>query len=299
MKHADAACYTAKDQGRCRAYVYEQQDSELIQRNEEFHWASRISEALEQDRFRIHAQPIYPLDPASGNSTHIEILLRMEDENGYLAPPASFIPAAERYKLMGAVDQHVIRETFKFIAQNNIEDICFSINLSANSLNDDNLSFFIQQCVYEFEIPGDLICFEISETTAISNLVKTRKLIEELHTEGFKFAVDDFGSQLSSLSYLKHLPVDYLKIDGSFVRDMVHSKIDHAMVAAINQAGQIMSIKTIAKFVENDEIITKLQLLGVDFAQGYGISRPRPLSDATLQDMLKLISYKNGLVSVS
>ena len=299
MKHADAACYTAKDQGRCRAYVYEQQDSEHLQRNEEFHWASRISEALEQNRFRIHAQPIYPLDPASGNSKHIEILLRMEDENGHLVPPASFIPAAERYKLMGVVDQHVIREAFRFIAQNSIEDICFSINLSANSLNDDNLPFFIQQCAYEFEIAGDLICFEISETSAISNLVKTSKLIEELQTEGFKFALDDFGSQLSSLSYLKHLPVDYLKIDGSYVRDMVHSKIDHAMVAALNQAGQIMSIKTIAKFVENDEIINKLQHLGVDFAQGYGISRPGPLSDATLRDMLKLISYKNGLVSVS
>ena len=299
MKHADAACYTAKEQGRCRAHVYNQQISERIQHNEEFHWASRITEALEQDRFRIHAQAFYPLDPASGNSTHIEILLRMEDENGHLVPPAAFIPAAERYQLMGIVDQHVIRETFKFIAHNNIEDTCFSINLSANSLNDDNLAFFIQQCAREFEIPGDLICFEISETIAITNLVKTTKLIEDLRTEKFKFAVDDFGSQLSSLSYLKHLPVDYLKIDGSFVRDMVHSKSDHAMVAAINHAGHVMAFKTIAEFVENDEIISKLQLLGVDFAQGYGISRPRPLSDATLQDMLKLTSHKNGLVSVS
>ena len=299
MKHADAACYTAKDQGRSRTYVYDQQENELIQHHEEFHWASRISDALEQDRFRIHAQPIYPLDPASNNIMFIEILVRMEDENGYLNPPASFIPAAERYNLMGAVDQHIIRETFKFITNNNIEDICFSINLSGNSLNDDNLSFFIQQCIYEFEIPADLICFEISETTAITNLIKTRKLIEELQTEGFKFALDDFGSQMSSFSYLKNLPVDYLKIDGSFVRDMVHSKIDHAMVAAINQVGHTMAIKTIAEFVENDSILEKLQYLGVDFAQGFGISRPRPLSETTLQDMLRITSFKNGLVSAS
>ena len=299
MKHADAACYTAKDQGRNRAYVYDQQENELTQHHEEFYWASRISEALEQDRFRLHAQPIYPLDPASHNSTHIEILVRMEDENGYLAPPASFIPAAERYNLMGAVDQHIIRETFKFIAQHNIEDVCFSINLSANSLNDDNLSFFIQQCIYEFEIQADSICFEIAETTAITNLVKTGKLIRGLQAEGFKFALDDFGSQLSSFSYLKNLPVDYLKIDGGFVREMVNSKIDHAMVAAINQAGHTMSIRTIAEFVENNSILEKLQHLGVDFVQGYGISRPGPLSETTLQDMLRHSSFKNGLVSAS
>ncbi len=299
MKHADVACYTAKDMGRRRSYVYDQQDTELIQRHEQLHWASRIAEALDQDRFRIHAQSIYPLDETSDNTAHIEILVRMEDENGYLVPPASFIPAAERYDLMGAVDQHIIRETFKFISEHNSEDICFSINLSGNSLNDDNLTHFIKQCMKEFEVTTNLICFEITETSAITNLIKTRKLIEDLQTEGFKFALDDFGSGLSSFSYLKNLPVDYLKIDGSFVRDMVDNKIDHAMVAAINQIGHIMDIKTIAEFVENDEIIEKLQCLGVDYAQGYGISRPKPLSGATLRDMLKRTSVNSGLVSAS
>jgi len=299
MKHADAACHTAREQGKNLAYVYDQKGSELIHRHEEFHWASRISEALEQDRFRIHAQSIHSLDPASDDNTHIEILVRMEDENGHLLPPAAFIPAAERYNLMAAVDQHIIRETFKFISSHVREDICFSINLSANSLNDDSLATFIKQCMNEFEIQPGLICFEISEATAISNLVKTVTLIEGLNTQGFKFAVDDFGSSLSSFNYLKDLPVDYLKIDGSFVRDMVTSKMDHAMVAAINQIGHVMGVKTIAEFVENEDIIKQLKHLGVDFVQGYGISRPKPLSDATLQDMLKLASIKNGLVSAS
>jgi Amt family ammonium transporter len=223
----------------------------------------------------------------------------MEDENGHLLTPASFIPAAERYKLMGTVDQHIIRETFKFISTHVHEDICFSINLSANSLNDDRLSAFIKQCMNEFEIQARRICFEIAEASAIANLTKTANLIEELKAEGFKFAVDDFGGSLSSFNYLKNLPVDYLKIDGSFVRDMVDSKIDQAMVAAINQLGHVMGIETIAEFVENDDIIKQVQLVGVDFAQGYGISRPKPLSDKTLQEMLKPTSFRNGLVSAS
>jgi diguanylate cyclase (GGDEF)-like protein len=299
MKQADVACYTAREPGQKGIYVYAQHGNKLRHQNEEFHWATRISDAIEQDRFKIHAQSIHPLDPASNNHTHIEILARMEDENGHLLPPASFIPAAERYKLMGAVDQHVIRETFKFISAHVHEDIRFSINLSANSLNDDRLADYIKQCMNEFEIQARLICFEISEAAAVSNLTKAADLIEELSTEGFKFAVDDFGGSLSSFNYLKDLPVDYLKIDGGFVRDMVDSKMDHAMVAAINQLGHVMGIRTIAEFVENDGIIEQVQLLGVDFAQGYGISRPKPLSDKTLQEMLKLTSFRNGLVSAS
>jgi diguanylate cyclase (GGDEF)-like protein/PAS domain S-box-containing protein len=299
MKHADAACYTAKDKGRNRSYIYDQQDGELINRNEELHWTSRISSALEQNRFRLHAQSIQPVDHHSCNKAHIEILVRMEDENGYLIPPSSFIPAAERYNLMGAVDQHIIRETFRFMESNSTEDVCYSINLSGNSLNDDNFAFFIKQCLNEFDIEPDHVCFDIMETCAIANHVKTKNLIEELQIAGCKFALDDFGSGPSSLNYLKNLPVDYLKIDGSFVRGMVDSKIDYAMVAAINQIGHIMGIKTIAEFVENHEIAQKLLDLGVDFVQGYGISRPGPLTEATLQELHCLTSVKNGLFSAS
>ncbi|MGD8933886.1 MAG: EAL domain-containing protein [Gammaproteobacteria bacterium] len=299
MKHADVACYTAKDQGRNRSYIYDQQHGELIHRNEELHWASRIADALEHKRFRIHAQSIHPLVQHPGDKPHIEVLVRMEDENGYLVPPSSFIPAAERYNLMGAVDQHIIRETFRFIEKNSNEDVCYSINLSGNSLNDDNLAFFIKQCLNEFEIDAELVCFEITETCAVTNLIKTQKLIKELQQAGCKFALDDFGSGLSSLNYLKNLPVDYLKIDGGYVRDMVDNKIDHAMVAAINQIGHIMGIRTVAEFVENDAILAKLQLLEVDFVQGYGISRPRPLADISLQDLLDPTPAKKGLFSAS
>jgi diguanylate cyclase (GGDEF)-like protein/PAS domain S-box-containing protein len=299
MKQADVACYTAKDKGRNRSYIYNQKDGELIHRNEELHWASRISDALEHNRFRIHAQSIHPFGQHSGNKALIEILVRMEDENGYLVPPSSFIPAAEQYNLMGVVDQHIIRETFRFIEKNANEDICYSINLSGNSLNDDNLAFFIKQCLNEFEIDPDLVCFEITETCAITNLIKTQKLIKELQQAGCKFALDDFGSGLSSLNYLKNLPVDYLKIDGGYVRDMVENKIDHAMVAAINQIGHIMGIKTIAEFVENDAILEKLQLLEVDFVQGYGVSRPKPLADISLHDLHGLTPAAKGLSSAS
>lgn len=299
LKHADAARCAAKSHGGNRTHVYDQQQGERLQRNEEFYWASRIADALQQDRFRIHAQAIYPLDPASNNATQVEILVRLEDENGHLEPPASFIPAVERYKLMGAVDQHIIRETFKFIAQGSIEGICFCINLSANSLNDDNLSSFIRQCADEFEIQADTICFDIPESVAMTSLVKTKILVEELQAEGFMFALDDFGSRMSSFGYLKDLPVNFLKIDGNFVRGMAHSRTDHALVAAINQFGHTMGISTIAEFVENDRILDKLRAMGVDFAQGYSLSGPVPLSEASLKDMLRSVSFKNGLASAS
>ena len=299
MRHADAACYTAKRQGPNRSYIYDRQDAQLIQRQDELHWASRISQALEQDRFRIHAQTICPLDSAANNTALIEILVRMEDENGQLIPPAAFIPAAERYELMAAVDQHIIRETFRFIAANSCKNICVSINLSASSLHDDNLAHFIKQCTKEYDVEADMICFEITETDAIINLVKTRKLIGELRTDGFKFALDDFGSKLTSFNYLKNFPVDFVKIDGSFVREMVDNKIDHAMVAAINQIGHVMDIATIAEFVENADIIASLRSIGVDYAQGYGISQPKPLTDATLQDMIIQGGFDGGLASAS
>ena len=299
VKHADVACYTAKEQGCNQAYIYNRQDTELIKRQDELHWASRISQALDQDRFKIHAQSILALDPAAARTRHIEILVRMEDENGNLIPPASFIPAAERYELMGAVDQHIIRETFRFIAGNDCDGIQFSINLSGSSLNDDNLGNFIKQCRKEYTLAAESICFEIAESTAIGNLTNTRRLIEDLQREGFEFALDDFGKRLSSFSYLENLPVDYLKIDGSFVREMVDSKTDHAMVAAINQIGHILEIRTIAEFVENIDIIEQLHDLGVDYAQGYGISKPKPLTPSTLQDMISQTVLNDSHVSAS
>lgn len=282
MKQADLACFTAKDMGRNRIYVYENEDSELRRREDEMHWVGRIKHALDNNRLRLHAQTIYPISRSGPCKMHIEILVRLLDDNDNLILPSSFIPAAERFNLMGIIDRHIIRSTFEFIASrdDHIQDnVCYSINLSGNSLNDEYLSNYIRLQLDEYTINPSHICFEITETAAITNLHMARKLMTELKECGCWFALDDFGSGLSSFEYLRNLPVDYLKIDGSFVRDMVNNKIDHAMVAAINQIGHVMEIQTIAEFVETDQIMDTLIGLNVDYAQGYAISRPIPLEE--------------------
>jgi diguanylate cyclase (GGDEF)-like protein/PAS domain S-box-containing protein len=300
IKKADLACYTAKDQGRGQAYVYEEKDSELIKRQEETYWATRITETIDNDRLCLFAQPIVSLKNRSTDTCHLEILVRLLDENNNLVLPAAFIPAAERYNLMHLIDRKIILETFKRInaySAGDDVDTQFSINLSGNSLNDTGIAQYISDMAKQYDIETDMICFEITETTAIKNLQNAKSFIKDLKGKGFKFALDDFGSGLSSFQYLKNLPVDYLKIDGSFVADMVNNNIDHAMVAAINEVGHVMGIETIAEYVENDQIISKLQKLGVDYGQGYGIEQPGPLDDfltSNEQDSpaLKLIDKK-------
>ena len=278
-RKADLACYTAKDQGRGQVYVYEEQDSELIRRQEEIFWATHITEALDNNRFQLYAQPIVPLDNNLPLVRHFEILVRLIDADEQLIQPGAFIPAAERYNLMASIDRRIIRDTFAFIQQmgDNHEETHFSINLSGNSLNEADLADYIEGMIQQFEITPRHICFEITETAAIKNLQNVKQLIHDLKKIGCQFALDDFGSGLSSFQYLKNLPVDYLKIDGSFVCDMVNNTIDHAMVAAINEVGHVMGIKTIAEYVENDQIIKKLRDLHVDFGQGYGIEQPKPI----------------------
>lgn len=288
MKQADLSCYMAKDLGRNRVYTYKNEDTELIRRQEEIHWATRIEAALENNRLRLHAQSIRPISKNGRGRVHLEILVRMESDDGTLILPNAFIPAAERFNLMGKIDQRIIHDTFKFIASRNNEtgdNICYSINLSGNSLNDEHLSQYIRSKLDEFEINPANVCFEITETSAITNLHMAKKLMVDVKSFGCSFALDDFGSGLSSFAYLKNLPVDYLKIDGCFVRDMVNNKIDYAMVAAINQIGHVMDIQTIAEFVENDQIIHKLKKLDVDYAQGYAISRPIPLDEVDIDDL--------------
>jgi len=277
-RQADMACYTAKDHGRNRAYVYERRDSELARREEELRWASKLTEALASDRFVLYAQPICPLKNNKSDFIHLEVLVRMIDADGAVVGPSTFVPAAERYNLMAMIDQHIVEKTFEHIvSQGSDERLCYTINLSGNSLSDEHLSQLIINQIADYKIDPSRLCFEITETAAITNLVNTRKLIDEIRRIGCRFSLDDFGSGLSSFEYLKNLPVDFLKIDGSFVRDMANNKIDHAMVAAINQVGHIMEIKTIAEFVENEQVIAKLQKLNVDFVQGYGIARPAPI----------------------
>ncbi len=280
LKEADAACYIAKDKGRNRIHVYHAEDSETVKRHGEMQWVERLYQALEEDRFCLYAQTIAPLNGEA--DIHYELLIRMIDEQGEMIPPNSFLPAAERYNLISRIDQWVIEKTFKSLKVNQgfLKKINFcSINLSGPSLTDPNILDFIITQLDSLEIDGSKICFEITETAAILNLSNATKFISILKNLGCRFALDDFGSGLSSFAYLKNLPVDYLKIDGMFVKDIVDDPIDHAMVKSINEIGQVMNMKTIAEFVENDVIKGMLKEIGVDYAQGYGIAKPVPLDE--------------------
>jgi len=292
---ADSACYAAKDLGRNRVHVYRVEDSEMAQRQGEMNWVARITHAIEENRFRLYYQTIMPLADAGNEGSHFEILLRMLSDQGELIPPMAFIPAAERYNLMPSIDRWVVSTAFglywKILPKNalNQRHTC-TVNLSGPSLCDDHFLEFIKRQFALYQVPYDHICFEITETAAISNLSRAMEFIGELRSQGCRFSLDDFGSGLSSFTYLKNMPVDYLKIDGSFVRDMVNDPMDAAMVVAINQVGHVMGLKTIAEFVETDAVLELLREMGVDFAQGYGIEHPRPLEDliAAQQEALVL-----------
>ncbi len=278
FKAADSACYAAKEAGRNRVHIYSPDDEEISQRRGESQWMVRIQNALDEDRFQLNYQPIISIQ-GQQQDIHYEILLRMIGEQGDIIPPGAFISAAERYQMMSQIDIWVIEHLFEWLAiyrDNNCRDI-FAINLSGQSLTDEGLLNRVRQLFDAYEIPTECISFEITETAAISNLSQAQQFINELKQLGCKFALDDFGSGLSSFAYLKSLPVDYLKIDGAFVRDMVQDPIDRAMVESIHNIGSVLKLKTIAEFVENDEILQALREVGVDYAQGYGIARPKPL----------------------
>lgn len=283
MSAADTACYAAKDGGRNQVHVYRSHTGEAAERQGEMHWVSRIHSALEEDRFCLHVQPIVPIDGGSTHTGHYEVLVRMRDEAGALVPPNKFIPAAERFGLMPRIDRWVVNQLFNLIGREYqtlvLGGYRFAINLSGASVNDEDTLTYIGEKLEEFKIPAGMISFEITETAAIANLASASYFIRTLKQAGCRFSLDDFGSGLSSFAYLKNLPVDYLKIDGAFVRDLATDPIDRAMVQAINQIGQVMGLKTIAEFVENDQVLGLLREIGVDFAQGYGIARPIPLTD--------------------
>lgn len=276
---ADAACYQAKDKGRNRVEAAPQ-DKEMAHGRSEMLWLSKINTALEKDRLILHCQRISPI--ASGGRQHYEALLRMRDDEDKLIMPMAFIPAAERYNMMQVIDRKVITMVFELLEQRawdglpeNLMTMC--INLSGISLSDEHLLEFLQLQFRRYKVHPREICFEITETAAIANLTQAVALIKELKAMGCRFALDDFGSGLSSFAYLKNLPVDYLKIDGSFVRDMAHDPIDAAMVQAISDIGHVMGIQTIAEWVEDDLTLGMLKKIGVDYAQGYLIGKPVPI----------------------
>lgn len=280
LRMADTACYLAKDNGRNRIHVYDDADHVVVQRQGEIDWASRLQNALSENRFLLEGQRIEPLRESEAGMAGYEILIRLRDENGRVVPPMAFLPAAERYGLMAGIDKWVIDKALALHAA------CrgkwpaatrFSINLSGVTLCDPTLVEYITGKLAEHRVPATAICFEVTETAAIANLGIAVDLIHRLRRLGCRFALDDFGSGMSSFAYLKQLPVDYVKIDGGFVKDMLDDPVDYAMVEAIHNIAQRMGLKTVAEFVENAQTIEALRALGVDYVQGYGVERPRAL----------------------
>jgi len=280
LSAADIACYAAKDLGRDRVHLYTDDDADLKRRHTEMQWVSRIKDALEENRFILHRQKMQSLRRNDGTVPHSEFLVRMLDDDGTIIMPGAFIPAAERYGIMTHLDRWVVEAVIKHLAHQAIQKGVHFINLSGASLNDQGFSSFIKQQISQHNISPDLLCFEITETAAIANLSKAVDFIDEIRSLGCQFALDDFGAGLSSFSYLKTLPVDYLKIDGAFVRDLDKDPMDYAIVQAINEIGHVAGLHTIAEFVENDAALNSLKEIGVDLAQGYGIEHPQSLDSS-------------------
>jgi diguanylate cyclase (GGDEF)-like protein/PAS domain S-box-containing protein len=277
LSAADSACQAAKEAGRNRVHSFEENDIDLMRRRREMQWAARINTALEEGRFELFRQTILPLQHTD-EGAHYELLLRMRDEAGKIVAPDNFITAAERYGIMPQIDRWVIENAFRWLVSDSDEreklSMC-SINLSGQSLGDDKFLPYVIDQFHRSGLDATKICFEITETSAIASFSQANRFIQALKELGCKFALDDFGTGLSSFGYLKHFPVDFLKIDGSFVKEMLHDPIDREMVRSINEIGHLTGKQTIAEFAENNDIINMLRGLGVDYAQGYGVSQPQ------------------------
>lgn len=277
LQAADSACYVAKDAGRGRIHVYASDDPALAQRYGVMEWVSRIEHALQHDRFVLFAQPIVPIGAPPGHGLHCEILLRMHGADGLLVSPGQFMPAVERYHLAARVDRWVVTRALHWmVAHQDRIDQC-SINLSGQSLGDAVFMAFVVEALRSSPLPCHKLCFEITETAAISNLHTAKDFIDTLRQMGCKVALDDFGSGLSSFAYLRNLPVDVLKIDGQFVRDIATDPVCLAMVKSIHEIGCLMGKETVAECVESQAILELLRETGVHYAQGYAVGYPVPL----------------------
>jgi diguanylate cyclase (GGDEF)-like protein/PAS domain S-box-containing protein len=282
LRAADVACYMAKEKGRNRVQAHAPGDSEIEELVGGMAWVQRIRAALDEDRFCLYAQEIVPLADDDGR-THVELLVRLRDEKGEVVSPSCFIPPAERYGLMPLIDRWVVHHAFLALEARDRTgtpvDTC-AINISGTSFGDPGFIDFVRDRLADHRIAPRSICFEITETSAIANLSTATAFIGALRKLGCRFALDDFGSGMSSFSYLKHLPVDYLKIDGGFVRDMLTDRSDRAMVEMIHHVGQVMGKVTIAEAVESSAIAEVLSEIGIAYGQGFGIARPAPFDDS-------------------
>jgi len=285
LSQADIACRLAKEKGRDRVHVYGHGDAESLRHRADMTIIPTIGSALSEGRFRIMAQPIQPLQHDDG-PIHFEILVRMQDEDGKAVVPDHFIPAAERHILMPAVDRWIITYVFSRRAEQLRawherfpDHFMLAINLSGTTLIDEGFMSYLKRQFTEFDIPYPSICFEITETAAIADLHQARRFMQEIRALGSVFAVDDFGTGFASYSYLKSLPVDYLKIDGSFVRGLANDPVDRALVTSINRIGHVLGLETIAEWAETPELVSILRDIGVDYAQGFGVGKPLQLDE--------------------
>lgn len=289
---AELALTSAKENLSDRVVVYKPGNAALLKQRHQLTQVENIKLALQEDRFELHCQRIEPL---ASEEVHYEILVRMISETGDLIAPDEFIPVAERYNLMGAVDRWVIKNTFKLLESEEYRDISnkfiWGINLSGMTISDPRFHEYVSDCLHEYNFPPANLYFEITETAAIKSFQNCVSFMNKIHSLGVQFALDDFGSGLSSFNYLKKLSIDYLKIDGSLIRDIVNSELDQTMVAAVSEIAKVMNVKTIAEYVENESILNKLRSLNIDYVQGYGIMKPQPVT-LELNDLVSRMQYK-------
>ena len=292
MSAADSACYIAKEAGRNQLQIAHMGDRRLQERHGEMQWASRLTRALEKDQFTLYFQPIIPCANKSRHYTYLEILLRLIDDDGTVIAPGAFLYAAEKYNMVSSIDRWVIENSMAWLAETEKSDgrpITISINLSGQTIGSPDMLKFIIDKMEETGAPAEQIIFEVTETAAIANITSATSFMLTLRGCGFRFSLDDFGSGLSSFTYLKKLPVDFLKIDGAFVRDILSDPVDYAMVRSINELGQLLGKETIAEFVETTGLADELERMGVNYVQGYAFAKPRPLINHTQNQAPRLV----------
>lgn len=281
---ADAACRVAKNKGGNRIQLYKANDQDILRQHGNLVWVEKLKKAFESSNFRLVAQPIHNLHPLEFAKpfSHYEVLVRLYDENNQPIPPDEFIPAAEAYSMMPRLDRWVVKQLIQALRQisQKVPVPVFAVNLSGQSLDEPAFLQFVLDEIKAAALNPAMLCFEITERVAIHNLELAQQFVETLKGLGCSFSLDDFGTGVSSFSYLKSLAVDYLKIDGSFIKDIANDHVAHEMVRSVNQVGHLMGVKVIAEYVENERVIQILREIGVDYGQGYGISKPIPLEDA-------------------
>jgi len=293
--NADAACFRAKQSGRNQIQAYDPQDMLLTRRNDEAQSVARITQALEENRLVLYFQQIRPVIGHDPNYIHFEILLRKRTRDGKILPPAAFLPAAERFGLIEQIDRWVVRAVLEWLSKQVVApgiklNVC--VNLSGTSAADPNFQKFLTGAIQEADVDPAHLCFEVTETAAIDNLQDTATFLAQLQKLGCQIALDDFGTGFSSLEYIRQLPLDYIKIDGAFIREIEHNKLDQALVRCVADVARLLNVKTVAEFVENEATMNILESLKIDLAQGYYIAKPEPLPE--LAELLALAAKQPG-----